>query len=269
MHYDPQKNELTICDFGLAVQKKDPQNPNAINPLNPAHMVQSLWYRAPERVLFKEYDERIDIWSFACILFELYTRMPMIWNPGGDKDEKGAIIGQTIIDHLHLMFHVMGESLSKEFIESIPSSDIKEMFEEANGTYKIRGNPSAETEDLMKIFSEIANDYPGKTAWQAYIYEACKQKQENKEIADALIGLLSPMLRYENRIDPQSALNQFFPDPHLDKDEEEDKENTIKRSRPNNTKNRANRLISSPLDLEPHNNSKSPLEQPDPTIEFF
>lgn len=39
--------------------------------------IQSRFYRAPEIILGIQYGHPIDMWSFACILFELYTGYPM------------------------------------------------------------------------------------------------------------------------------------------------------------------------------------------------
>lgn len=39
--------------------------------------IQSRFYRAPEILLGRSYGPEIDIWSFGCILFELYSGMPL------------------------------------------------------------------------------------------------------------------------------------------------------------------------------------------------
>ena len=40
--------------------------------------VATRWYRAPEIILsWKEYTEKIDIWSVGCILAELLLRKPL------------------------------------------------------------------------------------------------------------------------------------------------------------------------------------------------
>ena len=62
--------------------------------------------RAPEVVLQSSFDYRVDIWSFACILFEIVTGQPLFslasFNPGRIDD-----------DHLHHMDdntgHVQGD----------------------------------------------------------------------------------------------------------------------------------------------------------------
>ena len=57
--------------------------------------IQSRFYRAPEIVLGIPYNFAIDMWSFGCILYELYVGYPLF--PG--EDEK---------DHMALMMEVKG-----------------------------------------------------------------------------------------------------------------------------------------------------------------
>jgi len=67
---DPLQTEVKICDLGAA-KVLDPAN------MNTPYVV-SRYYRAPELILGSHYyDCSIDIWSAACILFELITRTPL------------------------------------------------------------------------------------------------------------------------------------------------------------------------------------------------
>lgn len=52
--------------------------------------VQSRFYRAPEVILRLAYNEKVDIWSFGCILAELYTGEPLF--PGNDEQEQLELI---------------------------------------------------------------------------------------------------------------------------------------------------------------------------------
>jgi serine/threonine protein kinase len=54
-----------ICDFGLTQYycKQSMSLPGFV----------TLWYRAPEISLTKDYDYKIDVWSLGCILFELFS----------------------------------------------------------------------------------------------------------------------------------------------------------------------------------------------------
>jgi dual specificity tyrosine-phosphorylation-regulated kinase 2/3/4 len=53
--------------------------------------IQSRFYRAPEVVLGLEYNEAIDIWSFGCVLAELFTGRPIF--PGQDE---GQLVGLMV-----------------------------------------------------------------------------------------------------------------------------------------------------------------------------
>lgn len=57
--------DTKICDFGLAEQ---------INDLPKSVHVVTMWYRPPELFYHSNYySEKIDVWSFGCILFEMFT----------------------------------------------------------------------------------------------------------------------------------------------------------------------------------------------------
>ena len=56
----------------------------------------TLWYRPPEILLGeKYYDKEADIWSFACILGEIFNESPLFT---GDSD----------IDQIYKIFQVFG-----------------------------------------------------------------------------------------------------------------------------------------------------------------
>jgi len=48
--------------------------------------IQSRFYRSPEVILGLPYSMAIDMWSFACILVELYTGYPLF--PGENEQEQ-------------------------------------------------------------------------------------------------------------------------------------------------------------------------------------
>lgn len=64
LSYDPKSRQLKLFDFGSAARREN---------IKPGREIQCTWYRAPEVFLGALYDDRIDIWSVGCILFELYT----------------------------------------------------------------------------------------------------------------------------------------------------------------------------------------------------
>lgn len=80
------KSSVKIIDFGSACEKSSPI----------FTYIQSRYYRAPEVILELQYTEKIDIWSLGCILFELYTGMPLF-------------IGENEPDQLCRFVEVVGE----------------------------------------------------------------------------------------------------------------------------------------------------------------
>ena len=70
-----KKCKIKILDFGISrVDEK----------INDYFYVQTLYYRAPEIFEKKNYNKLIDIWSYGCLIGELYTGFPLIYG----KDEK-------------------------------------------------------------------------------------------------------------------------------------------------------------------------------------
>lgn len=79
-----QKSGVKIIDFGSACPISNKM----------FTYIQSRFYRAPEVMLELEYDEKIDIWSLGCILFELYTGAPLFM--GNDEVEQLCRIIETL-----------------------------------------------------------------------------------------------------------------------------------------------------------------------------
>jgi len=65
-------------------------------PLRPyTHEVVTLWYRSPEILLgSKEYSCAVDIWSVACILAEMLTKIPIF--PGDSELDQNYKIFQLL-----------------------------------------------------------------------------------------------------------------------------------------------------------------------------
>jgi serine/threonine protein kinase len=75
---DPQTNRIYICDFGSAkLLKREESNVSYIC---------SRFYRAPELLLGNEYyTTSIDIWSFGCVLAELFKGKPLLRTENKDE----------------------------------------------------------------------------------------------------------------------------------------------------------------------------------------
>lgn len=63
------QGHLKIADFGLAK--------TFASEMRLTSLVVTLWYRAPEVLLGQGYNSSVDIWSAACIIFEMYNRKPL------------------------------------------------------------------------------------------------------------------------------------------------------------------------------------------------
>ena len=71
LFYDDKSYRVVICDFNLSIEY------NNIKYNYYDFNIQSIWYRAPEILFNIKFDYNIDIWSFGCILFELFYRKPL------------------------------------------------------------------------------------------------------------------------------------------------------------------------------------------------
>ena len=70
-----QAHTLKVADFGQACFIN--QDHNQAPPLRTDY-VATRWYRAPELLLrLPDYDERVDLWALACIVFEIRTLKPL------------------------------------------------------------------------------------------------------------------------------------------------------------------------------------------------
>jgi len=99
--------------------------------------IQSRFYRSPEVILGLPYDVGIDMWSFGCILAELYTGYPLF--PGENEVEQLACI-----------MEVLGLP-PKRMLEH---STRKKMFFDSNGQPRIQPNSRGKkrhpsTKDMM------------------------------------------------------------------------------------------------------------------------
>ena len=64
---------------------------------------QSRFYRSPEVILGLPYDQAIDMWSFGCILFEMYSGLPLFHS-------------RNELDHINLVVEILGMP-PKDFLD--------------------------------------------------------------------------------------------------------------------------------------------------------
>jgi len=80
----PDKSGIKVIDFGSS----------CFSDQRIYTYIQSRFYRAPEIILGIPYTTGIDMWSFGCILIELYTGIPIF--PGENEMEELALIMEVL-----------------------------------------------------------------------------------------------------------------------------------------------------------------------------
>eukprot|EP00761_Pharyngomonas_kirbyi_P001033 gb/GECH01001034.1/.p1 GENE.gb/GECH01001034.1/~~gb/GECH01001034.1/.p1 ORF type:complete len:577 (+),score=84.09 gb/GECH01001034.1/:1-1731(+) len=78
------RNQIKVIDFGSS----------CFDNQRIYTYIQSRFYRAPEIILGLQYGRGIDMWSFGCILAELYTGFPLF--PGEDENEQLACMMEIL-----------------------------------------------------------------------------------------------------------------------------------------------------------------------------
>jgi len=117
---NPMTNELKLCDFGCSVMV-DPESADQ----SMASYVCSRYYRAPELILgSKRYGHAVDIWSFGCILGEMY--LGHVWFDGDSSEHQMVeiikVLGVPQESELMEMNAVMGyEAMKEQFEDDIES----------------------------------------------------------------------------------------------------------------------------------------------------
>lgn len=80
----PDKSGIKVIDFGSSCFADE----------RIYTYIQSRFYRAPEIILGIPYTPAIDMWSFGCILTELFTGVPLF--PGEFEQEQLSLIMEVI-----------------------------------------------------------------------------------------------------------------------------------------------------------------------------
>ncbi len=82
----PTKPKLRLIDFGSC----------CFQEAKLYTYIQSRYYWAPEIILDSEYDTPIDIWSFGCMVAELYLGYPIL--TGESEQDQLAVICEVMGD---------------------------------------------------------------------------------------------------------------------------------------------------------------------------
>ena len=145
-------------------------------------------------VLGRPYDQSIDIWSFACLIFEFITGQPLFLAPGYGNDDKNTdnyllqldnILGQ-IPDHLYQIW-----SRSSRYFDAN-----KKQFNSYLGEVPAGANPlSARRLSLELLFDKVKPDDMGNAETRA------------------VISLLRRILQYNVKMRPTA--NAILQDPWL------------------------------------------------------
>ena len=101
-------NKIKIIDLGSSMEK---------GLIKKYFYHQSRYYRAPEIIFQLQFNEKIDIWSLGCIIYELITKKPLFK-------------GRTMRDLLFKMIEKIDMPNQKEYLESGKFNDYFTSFEE-------------------------------------------------------------------------------------------------------------------------------------------
>lgn len=106
------QNNAKLADFGLACWFTDN---------NKLRIIQTIYYRAPEVIMYGKYDESTDMWSLACVLYELFNGTVLF-----KHREEGALLN-SIIAQIDIPddFKVSGDSKYAKFAHGCIESAVK------------------------------------------------------------------------------------------------------------------------------------------------
>lgn len=127
----PEDVQIKLVDFGLCV-KKDSNTEE----------VQTRNYRAPEVILLNPLNEKIDIWSVGCLVYDLLTGETMFEPEHTGEDFKSDR------EHLALMYSILG----KMPLDLALDSELSDDFFDSRG--RVKGHKKIDYKDLTKILGK-------------------------------------------------------------------------------------------------------------------
>jgi serine/threonine protein kinase len=160
--------------------------------------IQSRYYRAPEVLLGAKYSHPIDMWSFGCIVAELYLGLPIF--PGNSE-----------YDQMRRIIEILG----------VPDDGLLETarfrtkyFKQENGKYVFKSQEEYEKEQQVRV------DPPKKyfvlkklDDLEAYFYKSpYRENKDNKARFEVLLDFLRNVLKFnpKERITPSQAMQHPF-----------------------------------------------------------
>jgi serine/threonine protein kinase len=166
--WNEAQQKLKLIDFGLA-QRSDAEKKHDV--------IQTAFYRCPDVILGKDYDESVDLWSVGCLIYELCTNQPLF--EAFDNDDRE-------FENLQLLSEFMA-ILGKPPLSYL--SDCNELVVSNYFDFKY-GFPN-------KLKTSVQpNDNPYQDIYDTY----------PEEFAKLVIDLIQKMVCYEDRITPEEAL---------------------------------------------------------------
>lgn len=176
VHCDLKPENILLADYFTYKIKIIDLGSSTSKALSSVFYVQSRFYRAPEVILGIPYSSSIDIWSFGCLAYELFTGKPLF--PG--RDNKDQII------KIHEFYP---NGLPQFMLEHGLNSGL---YFDRNDSHRILSNPDRFTVQTMIDV----------------IYSRGGSKQDHDMFIDLLMQALNPS--YLERALPHNLLKHEF-----------------------------------------------------------
>ena len=127
--------QVKLCDMGNACYIEE----------HYSEIIQTREYRSPEVILGGSYDETADIWSLACMIFELVTG-DYLFDP-----RKGKTYRKND-DHLALISELIGPCKDRVFLQSC--SKFQKFYDKNKNPPKLRNIPKLKDWPLYRVLLE-------------------------------------------------------------------------------------------------------------------
>lgn len=186
-------SELTaICDLMFSLKIVDMGNACYVDK-HYSDVIQTREYRSPEVMLEGEYDETADIWSLACMVFELATG-DYLFDP-----KKGKTYTKND-DHLATISELIGECKDASFLSSCESAN--NFYDRRQKLKRIKKLKSWKLKDILVEKYRVKDT---EALFLSRFLERCL-KWNPKDRASAKDLLNDPWLKmaphYDARMDP-------------------------------------------------------------------
>lgn len=121
INQDEFVNEFKICDFSLSTTKES----------NSCNVVGTPFYMAPEILRKETYDEKVDVWSFGVVLYEM-AALKRPFNGKTRKDLQTSILETEIstiqnVEDESLLYDIIMDCLEKRKEDRVSMNEIRRM----------------------------------------------------------------------------------------------------------------------------------------------